>query len=648
MAKRAPAPKKTNLRQFAGGGVINPLDLIDKGESMLDSIGSNSNLSGRQKAGAMLDVGASMARLGIDPGISDRLNGMKSSMGPSRLARTQAAAFGQEVSAAAARPAGVVPASDSPLASLPATSQATTFQQDSDARQQRITGYADKLRGMEEAARKDPNTLHAAYADGGKPESSEELMVRIAAKYGVTAAPRAPVQEPAPKPQPKPQQPAAASGLTARIGSLFESRRKQIDEAAGYAEGGKISGPGTPKSDSIPATVRETGENIMIANKERILSIEQDQFLEGVAKAAGYENLNAMLEDGTGKPVGPTIKAGKRAAAEGMAPDEDDRVTTAIQAPPTLGGAPLARSEPAGTLTPAYRPEINGIQWNGKGFDPLKEDMAPGTGAIAITSGPSAGKNIVVGQQIYTAPDGTPTSTHRGSQENLQGIADAEGIKKQLANIQRMRLETDAFDPTITDPNVRASARAALATADRREERQGLTEGRQLENQLKAHRLSSAGRLDTLQAEYVAEQDPDKREQLAEQIRGLKGYRSTEAGGLTLPQQRSNAEIDAARARITGLTPDEIKRKTANYTATGRENPEYDPALAKAVSLANRRKVGDDQDFDSRQAPETRPAAPQAKFTADDVKAAIAGGADRAKVAERIRSLGGNPAEFGL
>ena len=603
MAKRAPAPKKTNLRQFAGGGVINPLDLIDKGESMLDSIGSNSNLSGHQKAGAMLDVGASMARLGIDPGISDRLNGMKSSMGPSRLARTQAAAFGQEVSAAAARPAGVVPASDSPLASLPATSQATTFQQDSDARQQRITGYADKLRGMEEAA---------------------------------------------PKPQPKPQQPAAASGLTARIGSLFESRRKQIDEAAGYAEGGKISGPGTPKSDSIPAMVRETGENIMIANKERILSIEQDQFLEGVAKAAGYENLNAMLEDGTGKPVGPTIKAGKRAAAEGKAPDEDDRVTTAIQAPPTLGGAPLARSEPAGTLTPAYRPEINGIQWNGKGFDPLKEDMAPGTGAIAITSGPSAGKNIVVGQQIYTAPDGTPTSTHRGSQENLQGIADAEGIKKQLANIQRMRLETDAFDPTITDPNVRASARAALATADRREERQGLTEGRQLENQLKAHRLSSAGRLDTLQAEYVAEQDPDKREQLAEQIRGLKGYRSTEAGGLTLPQQRSNAEIDAARARITGLTPDEIKRKTANYTATGRENPEYDPALAKAVSLANRRKVGDDQDFDSRQAPETRPAAPQAKFTADDVKAAIAGGADRAKVAERIRSLGGNPAELGL
>ncbi|WP_374343948.1 hypothetical protein [Azonexus sp.] len=124
--------------------------------------------------------------------------------------------------------------------------------------------------------------------------------------------------------------------------------------------------------------------------------------------------------------------------------------------------------------------------------------------------------------------------------------------------------------------------------------------------------------------------------------------RLTERSAPTLSQQRGNAEIDAARSRIAGLTPDEIKRKTANYTATGRENPDFDPTLAKAVSLANRRKVGDDQDFDSRQAPEARPAATQAKFTADDVKAAIAGGADRGKVAERIRSLGGNPAEYGL
>lgn len=33
-------------------------------------------------------------------------------------------------------------------------------------------------------------------------------------------------------------------------------------------------------------------------------------------------------------------------------------------------------------------------------------------------------------------------------------------------------------------------------------------------------------------------------------------------------------------------------------------NPEYDPTLAKAVTLANRRKVGADDDFDQRQQPQ--------------------------------------------
>lgn len=77
---------------------------------------------------------------------------------------------------------------------------------------------------------------------------------------------------------------------------------------------------------------------------------------------------------------------------------------------------------------------------------------------------------------------------------------------------------------------------------------------------------------------------------------------------LTLPQSRINSEIDAARELVTGLSPEEIKRKTANYTATGRENPEFDPALAKAVSLANRRKYGADDHFDSREQAQQQPA----------------------------------------
>jgi hypothetical protein len=82
----------------------------------------------------------------------------------------------------------------------------------------------------------------------------------------------------------------------------------------------------------------------------------------------------------------------------------------------------------------------------------------------------------------------------------------------------------------------------------------------------------------------------DSQERIAEQ-------RTQDAGTrLTLPQRRSNFEIAAARKAVAGLTQEEIKLKTANYTATGRENKDYDPTLAKAVSLAGRRMYGEDAD----------------------------------------------------
>lgn len=71
--------------------------------------------------------------------------------------------------------------------------------------------------------------------------------------------------------------------------------------------------------------------------------------------------------------------------------------------------------------------------------------------------------------------------------------------------------------------------------------------------------------------------------------------------GLTLPQQRSNAEIDAARELVAGMDQAEIRRRTAKTTNTGRENPDFDPSLERAARLAARRKVGVDDVFDRRQ-----------------------------------------------
>ncbi|HOB65834.1 hypothetical protein [Ottowia sp.] len=68
---------------------------------------------------------------------------------------------------------------------------------------------------------------------------------------------------------------------------------------------------------------------------------------------------------------------------------------------------------------------------------------------------------------------------------------------------------------------------------------------------------------------------------------------------LTSAQQRSNAEIDAAREAINGLSLEEIRRRTSKATNTGRENPNYDPGLARQAALANRRKIGEDDTFDT-------------------------------------------------
>lgn len=73
-------------------------------------------------------------------------------------------------------------------------------------------------------------------------------------------------------------------------------------------EGAKLQGPGTATSDSIDAQIQETGEPIRVANGERILSVAQDRYLKEIAKSMGHPSVDAMLEHGTGKPVGPTIK----------------------------------------------------------------------------------------------------------------------------------------------------------------------------------------------------------------------------------------------------------------------------------------------------------------------------------------------------
>lgn len=268
-------------------------DLLSKGNSLIDSINSNSNLSGRQKGAQILAAGQGVSALGGTPDLS--------------------------------APAGL------------SARQAGNFQ---------VGAFNNRVSAL--------NKQPLAFADGGKPETAEQLLARLSGKYGVSnSSTPAPQPAPAPAPQPQPQTRQPGAGILA----VVRDRGKQIDQAAGYAYGGRpgvseqirraglahrhhlrtggekshdgglIQGPGTPTSDSIPAQVAETGEPIAVSTDERIISKAQDDLLLRIANALGFDSVDALLESGTGKPVGPTIKGGKRAAAAGWGLGEGQRPT---------------------------------------------------------------------------------------------------------------------------------------------------------------------------------------------------------------------------------------------------------------------------------------------------------------------------------
>lgn len=140
--------------------------------------------------------------------------------------------------------------------------------------------------------------------------------------------------------------------------------------------------------------------------------------------------------------------------------------------------------------------------------------------------------------------------------------------------------------------------------------------------QIETERLSAdkTRRQNDVLSQLERETDPAKRETLIENALVAQGKAPQQGERLTLEQMRANREIHVARQKISGLSPEEIRRKTAKQTNTGRENPEYDDSISRAVSLAGRRKIGSDDEFDQRQvqAPTAQPAGDvSTRFTAD-------------------------------
>lgn len=139
--------------------------------------------------------------------------------------------------------------------------------------------------------------------------------------------------------------------------------------------------------------------------------------------------------------------------------------------------------------------------------------------------------------------------------------------------------------------------------------------------EVKAREDTAAGNVSRNEARDAAEQRrADQRDRQLD-IMAARLDTSGRERPLTTAQKMKNMSIDAARKFVAGLTPEDIKRRTAKFSATGRENTDFDPQLAKRMSLANSRKYGDDPDFDESSAsqPQALPKEPavENRFHAD-------------------------------
>ena len=465
----------------------------------------------------------------------------------------------------------------------------TSFQQDIDARQKRINSLSNSL--------KPKPLVQAAFADGGKIDP-EELMRRMASKYGTTGAAQA-APQPAPQPVQQAQPQAKPQGIVGGVIGALSGRKEQLEQqerkALGYANGGKIQGPGTPTSDDIDAEVVETKEPIKVSTGERIVSHAQGQLLERVAKGIGYKSLDDLLEAGTGKPVGPTIKGGKVAAEDGGVVNrawyagtdsrdersglEMERERRASAPASVLANDPVksalvygvvgqgqkqqpasdanygneGRSVPKPITNESQRtvsvPGASIVQAATQPIDNMRhpdlttKDVLPGgyldrgAGIVAQRGGNGRLNVTNVGTEGLTDPakkivDGSESALIDQKNSTYNPAA-------QLQRMQALRMTSDATDSTITDPAVRENAIKGLSLIQAAQAGEQARQMAQLDTKIKQNGLARSAQEQQL-IEQMNGRDitPEQRQVLRQNLLAMQGKNPNEHRYITLPNTK--------------------------------------------------------------------------------------------------------------
>mgnify|MGYP003440033903 CR=1 FL=1 len=229
-------------------------------------------------------------------------------------------------------------------------------------------------------------------ADGGMvPETAEQVMARMASKYGTTgAAQAAPVAHPAPvqAPQPVAQPKPAVGGLFGRALGGLRQTNEQLRQVSNYAEGGIVRGKGGPTDDEVPMTIG--GTDVNLSNKEAVLPVKT------VDALGGPEAVEALIEETNGKPP---VSKGLRQGGEYFTGTGGDVIDPKALRPEFRGQAQTPVIQPAANAgleaTRNIRAENAGLKY----IDPRATASPSAAPTQPLPRGEQFGRNAA---KVYT------------------------------------------------------------------------------------------------------------------------------------------------------------------------------------------------------------------------------------------------------
>lgn len=331
-------------------------------------------------------------------------------------------------------------------------------------------------------------------ADGGIAETPDQLMARMASKYGVnpSAQTQQPVPYPAPVPPPVQQRPQGIASGIAGIAGIFANRGKQIDKAAGYANGGIVKGKGTPTSDDVP--VKINGQKYNLSDTEAVLPSKSRQVLGELlgAKPGDVAQANAavegFIENTNGKPP-VTVNAGTNLNQGGLLGDDAYKAKyqvvsginspspsqSAGRAPVTIadvprpaGQAQVMRSKPASDAAPVSSPVVAQSKPVDLSSGPTVDD---GAGGVYTPERGTSGGGILDGvvnlfkDSAQAARSGVhydQVKANRLATENNKPLPQGDGSVQPPAG--QAAFKQDPFSPTPDPMGVKPSADGQMMT----------------------------------------------------------------------------------------------------------------------------------------------------------------------------------------